>query len=240
MDRPHSVRPSPALIVALVALLAAMSGAAVALPGKKTVGPGDIKDGAVGSRQIKAKSVKGSDVQEDALKGRQVFEEKLAAVPEAEAVQTVSLFGDSFERVAATDGPDAAAARASAPKVALAGKGELSVYGKCFRSTAVDTVFARVYIETSADGAVFESGTDQLEGTGGFLDVATDENDRELLATSAGTNGALLDTGQWYAMSSDGTGIGGRVAAGAKNGTVGANGVFGDGNVCLFGGDAIG
>jgi hypothetical protein len=41
-------------------------------------------------------------------------------------------------------------------------------------------------------------------------------------------------------MAPDGTGLGGTVAAAAKNGTVGDNGVFGDGGVCLFGGEAIG
>jgi hypothetical protein len=240
MDRTRAPRPSPALIVALLALVVAMSGAAIALPGKRTVDSGDIKRNAVRSKHIQAKAVQGSDVQADALKGKQVFEDKLGAVPEAKAVRTVRLFGDAFERVAATDGPDAASARASAPKVALASAGELSVYGKCFRSAAVDTVFARVYIETSADGAVFESGTDQLEGSGGFLDTATDESDRELLATGAEADAALLDTGRWYAMAPDGTGVGGEVAAAAKNGAVAGDGVFGDGNVCLFGGDAIG
>jgi hypothetical protein len=235
-----TMRPSPALIVGLVALVFAMSGAAIALPGKDTVGSNDIKDNAVRSKQIKGKSVKGSDVQGDALKGKQVFEEKLGPVPEAETVQSVSPFGDPVERVIATDGVDTATARANAPKVPLATRGQLSVYGKCFRNSAVDTVFARIYIETSADGAVFESVADQREGTGGFLDVGTDEEDSELIATSVGTDGSVFDAGQWYAMAPDGTSVGGHVAVGAKNGNVGGNGLFGPGNVCLFGGDAIG
>ena len=251
MKQVRAMRPSPALVVAMVALLAAMSGAAVALPGKSTVNSGDIKDGgvkakdikndAVRSKHIKAKSVKGSDVQDDALKGKQILEDKLEAVPEAKTVQTVELFGDSFQRANATDGASTAAAQAAAPKISLAGKGDLSVYGKCFRNTVTDTVFASIYIETSADGAIFESTGDQLEGTGGFLDTATAEDDRELLATSTGTNGSVFDAGNWYAMAPDGTGLGGRTAVGAKNGTVpGGNGLYGDGNVCLFGGEAIG
>jgi hypothetical protein len=241
MDHRHRFRPSPALIVALIALVIAMSGAAVALPGKNTVGSGDIKKGAIGSKQIKPRAIKGSDVQDDALKGKQVLEEKLEVVPEAETVQTVRPFGDAFERVDATDGADTAAARAAAPKVTLATAGQLRVYGKCFRNTTTDTFFALAFIETSADGAIFESGPSQLEGTGGFLDVATAETDRTLLGASTGGNGSVLDTGDWYAMAPDGTGIGGEVAVAAKNGTVpGGDGVFGDGNVCLFGGDATG
>jgi hypothetical protein len=236
-----TMRPSPALIVGLVALVLAMSGAAIALPGKDTVGSNDIKDNAVRSKQIKGKSVKGSDVQGDALKGKQIFEDKLGPVPEAKSVQTVTPLGGGFERVAATDGADTPTARGNAPKVALASRGQLSVYAKCFRNTTTDTTFARVYIETGADGAVFESSAGgQLEGTGGFLDVGSDENDRELLAASAGTDGATFDIAHWDALAPDGTGLGGDVAAGAKNGNVPGDGVFGAGNVCLFGGNAIG
>jgi hypothetical protein len=240
MDRPLTDRPSPALIVAVIALVAAMSGGAVALPGKSTVGAADLKRNAVRSKHIQSKAVRGSDVENDALKGKQVFEEKLGVVPEAAQVETVRAFGDSSERAGATDGPDAVSARASAPRLVLASEGQLTVYAKCFRSADTDTVFARVYVETSADGAVFESTTDQLEGTGGYLDAATDENERELLATSAAADASALDSGRWYAMAPDGTGLGGTVAAAAKNGTVGDNGVFGDGGVCLFGGEAIG
>ncbi len=251
MKQLRGMRPSPALVVAMIALVAAMSGAAAALPGKSSVNSGDIKDGAVKatdikddavrSKHIKGKSVKGSDVEDDALKGKQILEDKLEAVPEAKTVQTVELFGDSFERVNATDGVDTATARAAAPKVALATRGQLSVYGKCFRNTTVDTVFGAIFIETSADGGIFQSGPNQLEGTGGFLNVATDEIDRTLLGASTGSNGSVLDAGSWYAMAPDGTGTGGEVAVAAKNGTVpGGNGVYGDGNVCLFGGNAIG
>jgi hypothetical protein len=38
-----SHRPSPALIVALIALVAALAGSAVALPGKNKVDKNDIK-----------------------------------------------------------------------------------------------------------------------------------------------------------------------------------------------------
>ncbi len=37
-------RPSPAMAVAFVALLAALSGTAIALPGTNTVDSGDIKN----------------------------------------------------------------------------------------------------------------------------------------------------------------------------------------------------
>ncbi len=69
MERSRNARPTPALVVAMVALVAAMSGAAVALPGRSTVSTGDLKNhaatqekiarGAVGSKQIIGKSTDG-------------------------------------------------------------------------------------------------------------------------------------------------------------------------------------
>ena len=190
----EKLRPSPALIVAMVALVAAMSGAAVALPGKNTVNSGDIKDAtvkskdlkpdAVRSKHVKGKALKGSDVQDDALKGKQIFEDKLEAVPEAKTVQTVTPFGDSFERATATEGATEAAAQAAAPKVALASRGPLSIYGKCFRDTVTDQLFGEIYIESTEAGAIFDSAGGDLKQGGvaaaDFLDPGTPEEDREL------------------------------------------------------------
>jgi hypothetical protein len=244
-------RPTAALIVAMIALVAAMSGAAMALPGKNSVNSGDIKDAtvknkdikrdAVRSKHVKGRSLKGTDVQDDALKGKQIFEDKLEAVPEAKAVQTVTPFGEALERTTATEAATEAAARAAAPRVPLASRGQLTVYGKCYRDTTADTVFAAVFVESSADGAIYESGANQLEGSGGFLNAGTPEADRALLVASAAADASALDRAGWSAMAPDGTGIGGEVAAAAKNGTVAeGSGVFGDGNVCLFDGSAIG
>ena len=51
-------RPSPALIVAMVALIAAVSGTALALPGKNSVKSNDIATGAVKGRDIATQAVK--------------------------------------------------------------------------------------------------------------------------------------------------------------------------------------
>ena len=55
-------RPSAALIVALVALVAALAGTAVALPGKNSVDKNDIKKNAVKSKAIKNGQVKAVDI----------------------------------------------------------------------------------------------------------------------------------------------------------------------------------
>lgn len=51
--RTRRLRISPALIVSMLALFAALSGAAVALPGQSTVNSGDIKDNTIKSQDLK-------------------------------------------------------------------------------------------------------------------------------------------------------------------------------------------
>ena len=58
----RSRRFSPALVLSVVALFAALSGAAVALPGQNTVNLGDIID-----QKVKARDLKTASVQADEL-----------------------------------------------------------------------------------------------------------------------------------------------------------------------------
>jgi hypothetical protein len=86
-------RPSPALAVAFVALLAALSGTAVALPGVNTVDSGDIRNrqvkakdigrNAVTSPKIKNGAVTSADAKNEGLTGRDINEGTLAQVPSA-------------------------------------------------------------------------------------------------------------------------------------------------------------
>jgi hypothetical protein len=62
-----SPRPSPAMAVAFVALLAALSGTANALQGKNTVDSGDIKNGVVKSEDIKNGGVASKDIKNGAV-----------------------------------------------------------------------------------------------------------------------------------------------------------------------------
>lgn len=59
--------PGPGVVLALVALVAALAGTAVALPGKNTVSSRDIKANAVKAQDIAANAVRGSEVREDTL-----------------------------------------------------------------------------------------------------------------------------------------------------------------------------
>ena len=101
-------RPSPAMAVAFVALLAALSGTAVALPGRNTVDSGDLKRGAVKTSDIARGAVTGSKIQNgaitgskiqngtitgaklanDTVTGAQINESTLGTVPRAERANT--------------------------------------------------------------------------------------------------------------------------------------------------------
>ena len=59
----QTYRPSPALIVAMIALVASLGGTAVALPGQDSVGSGDIKNNSIKSTDLKdARAVKPQDL----------------------------------------------------------------------------------------------------------------------------------------------------------------------------------
>jgi hypothetical protein len=66
-------RPSPAMAVAFIALLAALSGTAVALPGRNTVDSGDLKRGAVKNSDIARAAVTGSKIRNGAISGSKIL-----------------------------------------------------------------------------------------------------------------------------------------------------------------------
>ena len=71
---------APALVISLVALFAALSGAALALPGTETVNSGDIKDESVKSIDLKDNAaVASSDVIDESLTGTDVTDNTIAS-----------------------------------------------------------------------------------------------------------------------------------------------------------------
>jgi hypothetical protein len=85
--------PSPTMVVAFLALLIALSGTAIALPGKGTVDSGDIRRGAVKTGDIGRNAVtgpkvrngtlRGGDVRNESLTGLDIDESTLGQVPSA-------------------------------------------------------------------------------------------------------------------------------------------------------------
>ena len=111
-------RPSPAMAVAFAALVAAMSGTAIALPGKNKVDKNDIKKGAVGKKQLKKNSVNGGKIKNNRVKGADVDESSLGQVPSAASATTATtatnaanagaVNGASFQRFNYQTGADTA------------------------------------------------------------------------------------------------------------------------------------
>ena len=87
------LRPSPAMVVACLALGLALGGtsyAAIKLP-KNSVGAKQLKKNAVTSPKIKSNAVTGAKVKANAITGADVNESSLAKVPAAVAADTAAL-----------------------------------------------------------------------------------------------------------------------------------------------------
>ena len=95
--------PSPSMGVAFVALLLALGGTAVALPGKNGVKSDDIAKNAVRSSDIKSSNVGSSDVKNNALTGSDVDESKLGKVPSATSADTATTATSATTATTATN-----------------------------------------------------------------------------------------------------------------------------------------
>jgi hypothetical protein len=301
MSRLSGIRPTPALIVAVVALVVAMSGAAVALPGKGQVKGNDIAKGAVkansiakgavGSKQIKGKSIRGNRLKDGAIRHKQlgagavtsvklldaavitakILDGAITGDKIADAAITAAKIADgtitsqqvaeggldssnlsdlavlSTEnggpvRLAATEGASEAAARDAAPESTLFEKGDLTITAKCFRDTVADQTFAEIYAKTAADGAILDAEDDLGGGAvaADFLNTDTALVDSEVDSVSVTGADADLEEGEFAVVGPDGTHLVGQVTVAAKNGVLATDGVYGEGNVCLFGGEIAG
>ncbi len=78
-----SWRPSPAMIVAIIALIAALSGTAFAALGKNTVGSRQLKKKAVKTGKIANNAVNGTKVANGSLTGQDINLNALGTVPAA-------------------------------------------------------------------------------------------------------------------------------------------------------------
>ncbi len=97
--------PSPSMAVAFIALLAALGGTAVALPGGNSVKKDDIAAGAVNSsdirnntvlgRDVRTSTLRGSDVGANTITGSDVNEGSLGKVPSATSADNAGSAGNA-------------------------------------------------------------------------------------------------------------------------------------------------
>jgi hypothetical protein len=250
--------------VGSIALVAAMSGSALALPGDGTVDSNDIQRGAVKTQalhhravttqKIDRQAVRGGKLAANSVKGGKIRAGSVSASKlAADAVTGEKIADNSIDdskleslalipqtKLAATSGADFDAARTAAQPTELLKKGPFSVYAKCFTDTASDVTYAYLYAATTAAGSLLAAGEDTLDGDP-FLDPATDEEDREIWSESAGNNAADGFRNAFEMSAPDGTVLHGQIATYTKNGTLASgNGPYGDGDVCMFTGSIAG
>lgn len=86
-------RPSPALIVAIVALVCALTGTAWAALGKNSVGSKQLMKNAVTAAKIKKEAVTANKVKRHSLTGKNINLKKLGTVPSATNAATATNAG---------------------------------------------------------------------------------------------------------------------------------------------------
>jgi hypothetical protein len=244
--------PSPAMVVSMVALFVALGGvgyAAVTLP-RGSVGAAQLRTaavtetkiaaGAVRSFKIRTNAISTTKVANNSLTGADILESSLGPVPKVTGLNNTPL-----TRAVATAGANEAAARVAAPEIPLLTRGQLSVYGKCLKDSAVNQVRAEIFVKTTVDGAILQGGGVTLDGGDGslFLNVGTPEINRRTDSEVAAVNAASAASNGFVAISPDGTAIRSLLYSGAKNGTLAGpagQGLYGAGDGCLFGGFVAG
>jgi hypothetical protein len=82
-------RPSPAMVVALIALVCALTGTAWAALGKNSVGSKQLKSNAVTTAKIKKESVTAKKIKKGTITGTQINLAKLGTVPSAQLANTI-------------------------------------------------------------------------------------------------------------------------------------------------------
>ena len=176
--------PSPNLTVGVVALIAALSKTAVALPGKNTVDSGDLKRGAVKTSDIARGAVTNSKVRNrtltrakvraNTLTGAQIDESTLGEVPSAAHARTATTANS------ATTASSANTANTANTANALAGETKFN-----YRAT-----------ENSAEREIYNDGTIRLTascGPTGTLTLSLYTLVDNAAYQSFGTNGAMAD-----------------------------------------------
>ncbi len=197
--------PSPATLIALVALFAALGGAAYA--GSK-IGTSKLKNGAVTKQKLAKGAVTAKAIADDAVTGKQIDESTLGKVPSAASADSAaSVGGLTPAKFSARMSPNTGLA-----KVATVGTLELQAGcnnsgrplfrvvpapGSPPQTTRASTVFVNT-VEGQGQGTLPGAGIDVLDGNPPGEDTTFSENGTvESLTDSGG-----VSTVQWGARGS--------------------------------------
>ena len=177
-----AARPSPATVVAMVALIAALAGTATALPGKNTVDKNDLQKGAVTKRALKkaavtTKAIKDGSVSTVDLADGSVANAKLGAdAVNSAKIGANQVTGDDVDESTLGTVPSANSVSflkqfnvrlAFGDDVELVSNGEVSLRARCVLNGTIDGDAnldgVQVYARTTAAGS-FMDGFDNRAG----------------------------------------------------------------------------
>jgi hypothetical protein len=210
--------PSPSMAVAFIALLAALGGTAVALPGTGTVNSGDIRNSTIRTQDIKNNSgvrtqdirnstIRGRDVRNNTLRGNDINEASLGIVPSATNANTATR-AISADRAGAVNGRTPFLIKLAAGQTTtIASNGPVSIQARCTTGGGFDTV--QILGATTAPGSAL-GGNDDFEGSAGnTLEPTTAPDDREILSSSdtAGQTEVNWNIDSGWVMAPDGKSI---------------------------------
>jgi len=215
-------RPSPALVLAAIALFAALSGTAYAL----TITGANVRDGSLTGADIRNRSLTQSDLRGRSLKGTLMLKDSVGYNAVKEEVLDASKF-DKVKRAESADSVAGVSVRRfealsldPGGSAGLATVGPFTLTARC-RADGADHV-AEIVIQTNQNGSAVDGADDdaafQIGETAALVRAQAAAGTPVFAQEQAGT-----------AVAPDGTEIlGGQLYAGAS--------VLGQANKCRFGG----
>ena len=194
-------RPSPAMIVACTALVLSLAGGAYAASKIKTE---DIAKDAVTGSKIANDAVKGAKIKDNSISGAKINEVTLGEVPHAANANTANTAGTAANL---ENQETFFFGLAYGESKVIVAHGGVSLKAFC-EEPGGGVQRARILAETTADGALLKSGTDNLLGPGvnAFLTPSTPADDR-IFATGEDTDGlpqAFFELDGGYVIGADG------------------------------------
>lgn len=169
MRKPSAKRPSPALVIALIALFVALGGSAYAAT---KIGTSDIKSNAITAAKIKNGAVTTAKIKNGAVNGAKVNEASLGTVPAAANASHADSADSATNAANATNAVNATNAQnfsryfgsglkraAEGEQVTLLTIGPFSFVGECVNGGGGSTE-AAAYVTTSQGGANLASSGD--------------------------------------------------------------------------------